>query len=142
MKKWTRLFFLIFCVMFWAMNSGQAGAADKKKEDMASELKEKTFFVVEHARKNKSQQDYHAFFKKDGTLAIKFTPRHSKSGKWKMDDKGNLCITRTVHKPKTSLQETKCGKFVKKNDSVFYWYDDKSRHRATFTLKGKGNRLP
>ncbi len=109
---------------------------------MASGLRGKTFFIVEHARDNKPKKDYHAYFKKDGVLAIKFSARHSKSGKWTMDNRGVLCITTTRHKNKTSIQETRCGKLVKKSASTYLWYDGKARQRATFSLRGKGNRLP
>jgi hypothetical protein len=144
MKQKTRLFFLFFIMTAFFVSPclGVAAGIKKKGPDMASWLRGKTFFIVEHARDKKPKKDYHAYFKKDGILAIKFSAKHSKSGKWAMDNKGVLCITTNRHKKRTTVQETKCGKLVKKNDSAYHWYDAKARQRATFSLKGKGNRLP
>lgn len=143
MNKRTRLFPLIFFVMFWVGTSCLAEAADKKNTDMAEELSNRTFFVTELARGKAAEKEYHSYFKKDGVLAIKFSPRHSKSGKWEVDDKGILCITTIRHKSnKTSFNITKCGKLVKSSARVYRWYDDKGRLRANFTLQGQGNKLP
>lgn len=109
---------------------------------MAEELSKKTFFVVELARGNKAEKDYYAYFKKDGTLEIKFNPKHSKSGKWEVDKKGNLCITTIRHRQNESINITRCGKLVKSSKSAYRWYDDKGRLRANFSLRGKGDRLP
>ncbi len=143
MNKRTQLFFLIFFVMFWGVNSCLAGASDKKNADMAEELSDRTFFITEFARGNAAEKDYHGYFKKDGVLAIKFSPKHSKSGKWEVDDKGILCITTIRHKSnKTSINITQCGKLVKSSARAYRWYDDKGQQRANFTLQGKGDRLP
>ncbi len=141
MKKCTQLLFLIFYVMFLVEGPCWA-ASDKKKVDMADELKGKTFVVVELARGHAAEKDYYAYFKKDGELAIKFNPKHSKSGKWKVDKKGVLCITADRHKKNKSISQTRCGKLVKKSKSTYRWYDDKGELRANFSLKGKGDRLP
>lgn len=110
---------------------------------MASELREKTFSVVEDSRDRKSTKKYYAYFKKNGSVAIKFSAKHSKGGKWQVDDKSILCMTTLRHKSnKTSVHETKCGKLVKKSDRFYRWYDGKAKPRAAFTLTGKGNRLP
>jgi hypothetical protein len=142
MKKQTQLFFLICFGMFWVVNSCLAGESDKEKADMAAEISEKTFFITEVARGHAAQKDYDAYFNKGGILAIKFSPTHSKSGKWKVDDKGILCITTNRNKKGKSISQTRCGMLVKSSKSAFRWYDDKGELRANFTLKGEGDRLP
>ncbi len=142
MKKRIQIVLGIFFVMFFGVNSCLAAAQGQNTDDMAEELSNKTFFIVEIARGKARQKDYHAYFIKGGTLAIKFNPKHSKSGKWEVEKKGNLCITTDSNKKGESISQTRCGKLVRSSRSAYRWYDDKGRLRAHFSLTGQGNRLP
>ncbi|MEN8258892.1 MAG: DUF995 domain-containing protein [Thermodesulfobacteriota bacterium] len=98
---------------------------------------------MELGQSKKAQKDYHAYFKNNGILAIKFSPKHWKYDRWEVDDKGTLCVTTTLRKlKKAAIYSSKCGRFVKSSDTTYRWYNGDGQHRANFSLKGKGERLP
>lgn len=145
MKKQAGFFFSLILVAAFLGHPGQGVAAELpgKRVDLAAELSGKTFFVKERTRDKKAVNAFYAYFKKEGDLAIKFTPTHSKSGKWSVDGKGTLCLTRIWHKSnETSLNITKCGRLVKESPAAYTWYDERGEVEAHFILEGEGNRLP
>ncbi|MDR9501025.1 MAG: DUF995 domain-containing protein [Desulfurivibrionaceae bacterium] len=145
MKKQAGFFFLLILVAAFLGHPGQGVAAElpEKRVDLAAELSDKTFFVKERTRDKKAVNEFYAYFKKEGELAIKFTPTHFKSGEWRVDGKRTLCLTRIWHKSnQTSINITKCGRLVKESPAAYTWYDEQGEVEAHFLLEGEGNRLP
>ncbi len=150
MKKGAQLFMVFFLVTIFLAPfcGGVAADTNKEKFDIDAELREKTFYIQELDQGKKAGNDYHAYFKNDGVLAIKFSRKHWKYEKWEVDDKGTLCVTtirRKLNKTTmctSKLCTSKCGRFVKSSETTYRWYNGDGKHRANFTLQGKGDRLP
>ncbi len=145
MKEGAPLFIVSFLVaILAATSSGAAEAgANKKKFDIGKELQEKTFYIQEVDQHKKVKHDYHAYFQKDGLLAIKFSRKHWKYEQWQVDEKGTLCVTTILRRcNKTTMYTSKCGRFVQSSETSYRWYNGDGQHRANFILKGEGDRLP
>ena len=145
MKEGAPLFFVFYFVIIALLAPCGLVAAGQshKVVDIDNVLRESTFHIQELTKSRKVANDYHAYFQDDGILVIKFSKKHWKYERWKVDDKGTLCMTTIARKVgKTTLYTSKCGRFVRSSDTAFRWYDGDGRYRANFNFKGKGDRLP
>lgn len=112
------------------------------ESDIVAQLSDRTFLVVEAARGKAVEKKYHAYFRGDGTMTMKYNPSHSKSVKWQVPQADTLCITARREKQTGSDYITRCGRLRKEGETSWRWDDDKGERRAVFRLLGRGDRLP
>lgn len=145
MKRGVRLYFVFLLLTVFGVSPcmGLEAQSRVKSFDVDNVLRGKTFFIVELVGAKKEQGDYHAYFQDDGIVTIKFSPKHWKYERWEVDDKGTLCMTTIAKKVgKTTLYTSKCGRFLRESATNYRWYNGDGQHRANFSLKGEGDRLP
>lgn len=132
-------FFFVFVLLTLSCPVVRA-AESSETFDVDKELRNNTFYIQEL---DQCRKGYHAYFQDDGTLAIKFSPKHWKYERWQVDDRGTLCVTTIARRVgKTTMYTSKCGRFVRNSETSYRWYNGDGQHRATFSFKGKGDRLP
>ena len=138
MKQGTQLLFLF--VLLAISCRGVIAAGGRETFDVDKELRNNTYYIQEL---DQGRKGYHAYFQDDGTLAIKFSPKHWKYERWQVDDKGTLCMTTIARRVgKTTMYTSKCGRFIRSSDTAYRWFNGDGQHRANFILKGNGERLP
>lgn len=139
MQRSAHLFLAFIAPLVGLVGLSGAVAAES---DIVAQLSDRTFLVVEAARGKAVEKRYHAYFKGDGTMIMKYNPSHSKSVKWQVPQADTLCITARREKQTGSDYITRCGRLRKEGESRWRWDDDRGEQRADFRLLGRGDRLP
>ena len=142
----TRKLLLLACSLTMLCTYVQASSAAEIGEGLTSQevatlLTNKTFFVKQFNKKG-NEKDYHAYFGPKGSIQVNYSERHTKSGKWRVGGKGELCFEYTKRGGSSSRRVTRCGILVKRSAFSFDRINDKGEHTATITLVANGNKFP
>lgn len=143
------LFWLAGCAALLLLGVQVLSAAEVGQgltsQEVTTLLTHKTFLVKEYkgqARGKVTEKGYHAYFGPDGSIQINYSEKQTKSGKWTVGGKGEVCFHYTDRAGKSDRRVKRCGILVKRGPYIFDKLNDEGERTATLTLVAQGNKFP